>query len=150
VEAYRLIGYENRLLENRDFEDDKKDAGEISIGQNVTALYEIKPAANAIAFRTNPAFTIQFRYKLPDADTSVPLSLKVFDAGFSFEASSESMRFTSSVAAFGMLLRNSKYKGTVTYDQILQWTAGAMTFDPFNRRAAFGNIVRRASLLSGT
>ena len=150
VEAYRLIGYENRLLENRDFEDDKKDAGEISIGQNVTALYEIKPASDAMAFRTNPAFTIQFRYKLPDADTSVPLTLKVFDTGLSFEASSESMRFTSSVAAFGMLLRKSKYKGTVTYDQILQWTAGAMTFDPFNRRAAFANIVRRASQLSGT
>ncbi len=150
VEAYRLIGYENRLLEKEDFEDDKKDAGEISVGQNITALYEIKPATHAIAFRTDPAFTIQFRYKRPDADMSIPLSLQVFDRGVRFEDSSESMRFTSGVAAFGMLLRNSKYRGTVTYDNILQWTSGSMTFDPFQRRASFAEIVRKASRLSGT
>lgn len=145
VGAYRLIGYENRVLENEDFEDDKKDAGEISIGQNITALYEIRPAVNAPAFRMNPSFTIQFRYKQPDADTSIPLTLEVFDQGVLFRESSEHMRFTVSVAGFGMLLRSSKFKGTLTYENILQWSGGAMTFDPYNRRAAFRELVNQAA-----
>lgn len=144
VEAYRLIGYENRVLKREDFEDDEKDAGEISMGQNVTALYEIKPAVHATAFRTNPAFTIKFRYKEPDADTSIPLTLDVFDGGRSFAASSEAMRFTASVAAFSMCLRHSKYKGTLTLENVLDWSAGAMEFDPYRRRAAFREIVSRA------
>jgi Ca-activated chloride channel family protein len=147
VDSYRLIGYENRLLESKDFEDDTKDAGEISIGQNVTALYEINPRADGSAFRTNPAFTIQFRYKLPAQDTSIPLSLRVFDEGRSFMDASESMRFTASVAGFGLLLRHSTYKGSLTYNDVLQWTAGAMTFDPFNRRAAFAELIRMAGNL---
>lgn len=150
VSSYRLIGYENRLLRNEDFEDDKKDAGEISIGQNVTALYEIVPAADVSVFRTNPAFTIQFRYKRPDEDTSIPLTLRVFDEGRSFVQATESMRFTASVAGFGMLLCNSQYKGSLTYDDVLRWTSGAMTFDPFKRRAAFAELVRHAGQLPGS
>ena len=147
VQSYRLIGYENRLLEEEDFEDDKKDAGEISLGQNITALYEIKPAENSSAFRLNPTFTIQFRYKHPDADTSIPLALEIFDDGLTFEQSSEHMRFTASVAGFGLLLRKSQFSGTLTYDNILSWTAGAMTFDPHNRRASFHAVVKKASTL---
>jgi Ca-activated chloride channel family protein len=145
VDSYRLIGYENRLLENEDFEDDEKDAGEISIGQNITALYEIKPATSGPAFRTTPTFKIQFRYKRPDEDVSVPLTLEIFDDGTSFEASSEHMRFTSSVAGFGLLLRNSKYKGSLQYDDVLNWTERALTFDPHHRRAAFREVVKQAA-----
>jgi Ca-activated chloride channel family protein len=150
VTSYRLIGYENRLLQTEDFEDDKKDAGEISLGQNVTALYEIVPSVDGSAFRTNPAFTIQFRYKRPAEDTSIPLNLHVFDEGRSFAEASESMRFTASVAGFCMLLRDSDYKGSLTYDDVLTWTAGAMTFDPFGRRAAFAEIVKRTKQLPGS
>jgi Ca-activated chloride channel family protein len=147
VESYRLIGYENRLLEKDEFEDDKKDAGEVSLGQNITALYEIKPAEGGAALRMNPTFTIQFRYKEPDADTSIPLSLEIFDDGVSFEESSEHMRFTASVAGFGMLLWESKYTGTLTYNDIVDWTGSALTFDPHNRRAAFREVVKKAAQL---
>jgi Ca-activated chloride channel family protein len=150
VASYRLLGYENRLLEDEDFEDDNKDAGEISIGQNVTALYEINPSSGASAFRADPAFTIKFRYKLPAQDTSIPLSLRVFDEGRSFTEASESMRFTASVAGFGMLLRHSTYKGSLSYDEVLKWTTAAMTFDPFGRRAGFAAVVRRAAQLPGS
>src|SRR5690606_38861177 len=144
VEAYRLIGYENRMLQEDDFEDDEEDAGEISIGQNITALYEIKPAEAGVDFRVSPTFTIDFRYKDPDSDVSVPMTLDIFDAGKSFAESSEHMRFTASVAAFGMLLRDSPYKGTATYDDVLQWTQGAMTFDPYKYRSGFCDLVQKA------
>ena len=147
VDSYRLIGYENRVLNDEDFEDDEKDAGEISIGQNITALYEIKPASGGPDFRTAPTFTIQFRYKEPDADISIPLTLEIFDEGTSFEAASEHMRFTASVAGFGLLLRNSNYKGSLSYDKILEWTANTMTYDPFARRAAFRDLVKTAQKL---
>jgi Ca-activated chloride channel homolog len=147
VEAYRLIGYENRLLQEKDFEDDKKDAGEISLGQNVTALYEIKPAS-AQLLRTAPTFTIEFRYKRPNEDVSHPLSLNIFDEGHSFTEASDQMRFTASVAGFGMLLRGSAFKGSTTYANILDWTSGTLSFDPQQRRAEFRNIVKKASQLN--
>ena len=84
VSAYRLIGYENRLLETEDFEDDSKDAGELGANQSVTALYEIVPFDNP-DFRDVPTFTIDFRYKEPNADVSVPLELQIFDEGYAFE-----------------------------------------------------------------
>lgn len=147
VEAYRLIGYENRLLDEEDFEDDKKDAGEISIGQNVTALYEIKPAASGPAYRSNPTFTIDFRYKLPYGNEGIPLSLDIFNEGKSFAEASEHMRFAAAVAGFGMLLRDSPYKGSVTYKDVVKWTEGARSFDPYDRRATFIEVVRQAQAL---
>ncbi|MDB4292199.1 VWA domain-containing protein [Maribacter sp.] len=118
VEAYRLIGYENRLLENEDFEDDTKDAGEIGAGQNITALYEIVPK-NGVDLRSARTFNIDFRYKLPDSDASLPLSLDVFDSGNSFEQSSDFMKFTGSIASFSMLLSDSQFGGTSNYAAIL-------------------------------
>jgi len=120
VKAYRLIGYENRLLNNEDFTDDTKDAGEIGAGQNVTALYEVIPAEQSPASR-GPALNIDFRYKLPDADRSIPLSLAVTDAGESFTRASDRTRFTAAVAAFSLLLLDSEYKGTATYNDVLRW-----------------------------
>jgi Ca-activated chloride channel homolog len=143
VEAYRLIGYENRLLQNSDFEDDKKDAGEISIGQNITALYEIIPRENS-AFRTIPTFTIDFRYKKPAEDVSIPLTLEILDGGNSFADASENMRFTTSVAGFGLLLRNSSYKGTLTFDEVINWATEARTYDPFGHRSEFIELVKKA------
>jgi Ca-activated chloride channel family protein len=129
VEEYRLIGYENRVLEKKDFTDDKKDAGEIGAGQTITALYEIKPKPG-ISFKTQPSFTIKFRYKNPDASSSAPLELEVYDEGKSFEAASENMRFAASLAALGLHLRDSKYKGTVSLEKIKTWAGQATTFDP--------------------
>ena len=143
VESYRLIGYENRVLQNEDFEDDKKDAGEISMGQNITALYEIKPKSNP-AFRQSPTFTIDFRYKMPDEDTSIPLSLKIFDQGNGFKQASENMKFTTSVAGFGMLLRDSKYKGITTYDHILEWIPDNTLEDLHGFKQEFRSLVTTA------
>lgn len=134
VEEYRLIGYENRVLKNSEFEDDKKDAGEIGAGQTVTAIYEIRPKVNA-NFKSVPTFTIHFRYKKPAENTSIPLDLDIYDAGKSFTDASEDMRFAGSMAAFGLYLRGSAYKGTVTLDQIKQWANGARSFDPHGYRA---------------
>ena len=141
VKAYRLIGYENRLLATQDFEDDKKDAGEIGMGQNITALYEIKMAETAPALRSDPVFTIDFRYKEPSKDTSVPLQLSIYDEGKSFLQSSQHTRFTASVAGFVLLLRNSEYKGTLTYQNISEWAAQASSYDPHGWKAEFLKLV---------
>jgi Ca-activated chloride channel homolog len=146
VEEYRLIGYENRLLEDEDFEDDKKDAGEISVGQTVTALYEIKPKEN-VAFRVAPTFTIDFRYKKPEADTSVPLALEIFDNGASFNDASENMRFASGLAAFSMVLRDSPYKGTASFENVVNWLNSASTYDPNSYREQLIGVVKNAATL---
>lgn len=143
VEAYRLIGYENRLLNEEDFEDDAKDAGEISFGQNVTALYEITPKSGPL-LRQHPTFTINFRYKHPDEDVSKPIDLEIFDDGTSFGNATDHMVFTASVAGFAMILRDSKYKGNLTYDQILSWTGNTLHDDPYHFRAEFRQLVQKA------
>ncbi len=143
VLAYRLIGYENKLLSEEDFEDDGVDAGEIGADQNITALYELKPA-NVNNLYT-PSFTIDFRYKEPDTDTSIPLSLDVFDEGASFNESSEHMQFVSSVAAFSMLLTDSEYKGTSTYDDVLNWLYSLDISDNYGFKSEFKELVQKAS-----
>ena len=80
VKSYRLIGYENRVLQNQDFTNDKKDAGDIGAGQTITALYEIEPRPTTLSLRDNPTFTLDFRYKKPDSDISLPLDLEVKDS----------------------------------------------------------------------
>ncbi len=143
VEAYRLIGYENRVLNNEDFEDDTEDAGEIGAGQNITALYEIIPVGN-IQARSEPSFSIDFRYKLPDADTSIPLQLEVTDQGNSFLEASDYTRFTASVAAFGLLLLDSEYKGTTTYPDIRNWLGTVNLPDPHGWKRELDNLVEVA------
>lgn len=129
IEAYRLIGYENRSLSNDDFKDDSKDAGEIGAGQTITAIYEVKPVANA-AFKVQPSFGIQFRYKKSANEASIPLSLDIYDNGNSFSDASEDMRFASSLAALGLYLRGSAFRSTISLSDIKTWASGATTFDP--------------------
>jgi len=145
VKEYRLIGYENRVLANEEFEDDEKDAGEIGAGQSITAFYEIIPVNNSD--RTQPAFSIDFRYKHPDVDVSEALSLEVFDEGKSFSQATPSHRFAASVASFGLLLRDSEYKGDVDYDKILSWANGSKAYDPFGYKNEFIELVERAKNL---
>lgn len=142
VSQYRLIGYENRLLTEEEFEADSTDAGEIGAGQNITALYEIIPA-NA-GMESQPAFTIDFKYKKPGSDISIPLQLGIFDEGKTFSQASEHLRFTASVAAFGMLLRESQFAGTASYDQIIAWANGSKTYDPHGFRQEFLGLVEKA------
>lgn len=142
VEEYRLIGYENRMLQSSDFDDDKKDAGEIGAGQTITALYEIKPRNNP-NFKLFPSFTINFRYKKPNETTSNSLDLDIYDQGNDFEHASENMRFAASLASLGMYMRNSAYKGTTSLDQIRTWAGSAMSFDPNQYRAAHLNLLNK-------
>lgn len=152
VKSYRLIGYENRLLKNEDFKNDKEDAGEINAGQTVTALYEIVPVASTTtpgqaALKTAPTFTINFRYKQPTAVSSQALELQVFDTNREFAFASENMRFAASVAAYGLLLRNSAYKGDATYDKVHAWATASMTYDPYGYRSEFIQLVSKARQL---
>ena len=142
VQQYRLIGYENRLLENEDFEDDTKDAGEMGADQAVTALYELvmRPSGTL----SGAALTVDFRYKLPEANVSRPLQLEVFDELTFFEDASENTRFAAAAAAYGLQLRDSEYKGDATWNDIFKWASNAQNFDPNGYRAEFLNLIQKA------
>ena len=131
VSGYRLIGYENRLLNQEDFNDDKVDAGEIGSGHCVTALYEIIPAqsegtsdsqlkyqAPADVSDSTELLTVSLRYKAPNGNKSTLLTYPVESGRYTRELS-ENLSFAAAVAEFGMVLRNSEYKGNATYDTVL-------------------------------
>ncbi|MGK0314589.1 MAG: Ca-activated chloride channel family protein [Saprospiraceae bacterium] len=130
VEQYRLIGYENRVLNNEDFEDDNKDAGEIGVGQTITALYEIIPANMGIDPLTEQTFSIDFRYKLPNEDASQLITLDVDDELVSFDNSSENTRFAVAVAGLGMILFDSDYKNDLTINDVKEWVDKADIYNP--------------------
>lgn len=144
VKEYRLIGYENRLLEEEDFENDTKDAGEIGADQSITALYEIVPVTTG-DFHSKSTFTINFRYKLPDSDTSIPIDLAIFDTGNSFEQASDYLQLTASIASFSMLMRDSKHKGSTSYKKIENWLETVDLKDEFGYISELKKIVDQAS-----
>lgn len=110
VDAYRLIGYENRKLDDKDFEDDEKDAGEIGASQTITALYEVVlKSTDASAEYAN----FDFRYKFPDSDNSRILNLSIKNKPVGITAGSVETRFAVSVAGFGLIMRESEYKGSL-------------------------------------
>jgi Ca-activated chloride channel homolog len=143
VKEYRLIGYENRVMTNKQFEDNNADAGEIGAGQTITAIYEIVPARSAVN-KTLPAVTIHFRYKNPGEDKNIPLDLPVYDTGNSFASASENMRFAASVAALGLYLRESEYKGKIKLHKIKSWAKDAISFDPNGYRARHMSLLDKA------
>jgi Ca-activated chloride channel homolog len=136
VKSYRLIGYENRLLNDEDFNDDTKDAGEMGSGHNVTALYElvptgsddIRPSVDPLKYQTSALkekgernfsseyLTIKLRYKKPDGRTSMLLEKSVKGYVTDIEDASDNLRFAAAVSEFGMILRNSEFKGNATLD----------------------------------
>ncbi len=143
VAQYRLIGYENRRMSNDDFENDEKDAAEIGAGQSITALYEIIPAEGA-----DPAGKVarfDFRYKKSLSEESIPMGIDVVPAD---AAPSESFSFAAALASYGMILRDSKYKGASNLTLVTELaTAGSKTFDPYGYRAAFLKLVEKTSPL---
>lgn len=170
VAAYRLIGYENRLLAAQDFRDDTKDAGEIGAGHTVTALYELIPAgkgteitpvaASAIPLRyqqtvttatdaaNNELLTLMLRYKQPEGVESKEIQFSLVDMQAEFAGASADFRFSAAVAAFGMLLRNSQWKGTATWSGIEDWATLAVGDDPQGHRGEFLTLVKRAKELA--
>ena len=162
VAAYRLIGYENRILAAEDFNDDAKDAGEIGAGHTVTALYELAPAGQDVgtpgvdalkyqqdkvltdAAGSREVFTLKIRYKEPEGDTSKLLEFPVTDGGLSYAGAPDDYRFAAQVASFGMLLRGSKYKGGATFDSVLELAEEGLGADAHGYRAEFLDLVRKA------
>lgn len=160
VKAYRLIGYENRMLKKEDFNDDTKDAGELGAGHTVTALYEIVPADSSEKFgnvdelkyqkqervnKSNEVMTVKLRYKDPDKETS-ELITKTVNKGAETELKDD-FAFASSVAEFGLLLRNSKFKADASYEHAIQRAKSSMGKDTFGYRQEFISLVEKAKQL---
>ncbi len=166
VQAYRLIGYENRILADEDFNDDQKDAGELGAGHTITALYEIIPVGvdsdflasveplkyqkkvpNSTKANTDDWLTVKFRYKQPAGNKS-----KLIEHTLTGEAAAmtENLQWASAVAGFGMLLRNSEFKGDLTYNQVIAQAKTALGQDEFGYRREFLDLVETASKLQAT
>ena len=166
VQSYRLIGYEKRRLRAQDFNNDRKDAGEVGAGHAVTALYEIVPAeapvtpgVDPLKYQSQPVpetafngemMTVKLRYKEPEASSSQLLTASVKDQRTSWRGTSSDFRFAASVAAFGLVLRDSPYKGGASCDLVLQLAEGARGYDPNGYRSEFINMVSHAHTLNGT
>ena len=175
VSSYRLIGYEKRMLRKEDFNDDKVDAGEIGAGHSVTALYEIVPAGRAETARPagsdhlkyQPApvatssdavgtgngelLTLKMRYKMPEASASeraYEQALTDHPAPDDFASASTDFRFSAAVAGFGLVLKDSSYRGSATLSSVADIAHQSEGSDPAGYRAQFVELVRKARALS--
>jgi len=161
VKAYRLVGYENRVLAKEDFNDDTKDAGELGTGHNVTALYELIPVGSKETFgsvdplkyqntkvkKSNELATVKLRYKKPDEDTSKLLSQAVSMNQIQTGSVSNNFGWASSVAEFGMVLRGSKFKGNATYQSALNHAQAVKGADPYGFRQEMIDLITQAESL---
>lgn len=162
VEGYRLIGYENRMLASEDFNDDKKDAGEIGAGHTVTALYEVVPkggtvpaasSVDALKYQSSSEpvgsgelLTVKLRYKEPTGDESRLLEKPLPAPAQSFDPSDD-FRFAAAVAAFGMKMKGSPHMGDITWDGIRSLAKSALGEDEGSHRAEFLTLVEKAKQL---
>ena len=166
--AYRLIGYEKRIMAKQDFNNDAKDAGEIGAGHTVTALYEVVPPGvqlrgevDPLKYQTSPAspapakatamskelLTLKLRYKAPDGDQSTLMEIPVTDSGARLARASADFKFASAVASFGMVLKDSPFKGTATLDSALELAQEGKGNDTHGYRAEFINLLGKAKAL---
>lgn len=161
VQAYRLIGYENRLLNDEDFKDDTKDAGELGSGHTVTALYEIIPVGVKSKYLknidnlkytkqvtqtyTDEMLTVKFRYKDPDGDVSKLIVKTVKDDNSSIENASEDLKFSAAVALFGMQLRNSEFIDTKKREDVIALAEAGKGNDKDGYRAEFIRLVKSSN-----
>lgn len=162
VKEYKLIGYENRMLANEDFTNDKKDAGEIGAGHTVTALYELVPSDGKVAQslryqsqelnekgKGNELGFLKIRYKDPKVkDTkSVEITEPLVFNKKALKETSTDYRFAASVAEFGILLRDNSNKANATYDQVIELAEGAIGKDPEGYRKEFVRLVKSVKIL---
>ncbi len=163
VKGYRLLGYENRLLADRDFNDDTKDAGEIGAGAGVTALYEIITddaemksigSVDSLKFQkpigvattgSDEWLTVKVRFKAPDGNVSKLTQLDIKDQGITLDKSSDNFRFSAAVASFGMLLKDSKFKGDFSMEKVIAIAKNSLGKDNEGYRAAFIQVVKSAN-----
>ncbi len=167
VKAYRLIGYENRLLRDEDFNDDRKDAGELGSGHSVTALYEIIPVGvesefskidelkylrNKVDVTTSASkeiMTVKFRYKTPTGEVSKLIVHPLLDENIPLNETSENFRWSAAVAGFGMVLRDSEYVREFQYADVLELAKSAKGKDQEGYRIEFINMVKTLNQLAG-
>ncbi|MGV6830540.1 MAG: vWA domain-containing protein [bacterium] len=164
VKGYRLLGYENRALEDEDFNDDNKDAGELGAGHTVTALYEIIPTNSneelrkiddlkyqinkvKLASASNEMLTIKFRYKKPKEDKSILITKTILNEYTKLETTSNNFKFSAAVAGYGLLLRDSKFKGNANYNSIKRLANEAKGEDKNGYRREFISLIETTSLL---
>ncbi len=160
VGAYRLIGYENRLLRAEDFNDDRRDAGEIGAGHSLTVLYELVPAGvpidlpevDPLRYQTTrwsapspDLLTVKLRYKEPQGETSRQLESPLQAARGDFWGASDDFRFAAAVAGFGMLLRDSPHKGEADWGLVLELAESGVGADEAGHRGEFVELVSRAA-----
>lgn len=165
VKSYRLIGYENRMLKSEDFNNDKKDAGELGSGHSVTALYEVIPVGvessfdlvDALKYQpakkqepvqvtksdfSNEILTVKFRYKKPDGDVSKLIVHPLVDQHVALEKTSDNFRWSAAVAAFGMILRESDYVKNYSTSEAIQLAQSAKGKDVEGYRIEFINLMK--------
>lgn len=169
VASYRLIGYEKRILRKEDFNNDKIDAGEIGAGHTVTALYEVVPAGSGatdpassvppvdpLKYGTNRTdttnaspemVTVKLRHKKPEGDVSELTERSFTDNGSKFENAAPDLKFAAAVAEFGMILRDSQYKGNGTLGAVIEWAQEGRGSDAAGYRAGFIEMARKAQTL---
>jgi len=171
VKGYRLVGYENRLLNDEDFNDDKKDAGEMGAGHTVTALYEVIPAGSheslksidALKYQSDPKkvkdtkevkadlsaelMTVKLRYKQPDGNTSTKVEIPVKGKVLDLEETSDNFRFSAAIAEFGLILRNSQYKEDASMEHVIALAKNARGEDEEGYRSEFLKLVRLADTM---
>lgn len=175
VRSYRLIGYENRMLAKEDFNDDTKDAGEIGAGHSVVALYEVvpanlppgtepRPAVDSLKYqapalaperlaeaaKSGEMMTVKLRYKEPDSDLSKLIEMPVKDEGKTLTASSEEYKFSAAVAGFGLLLRDSAYKGALSWETVRRLALDGKGADKLGYRGEFLQLIDKARGLKET
>ena len=170
VASYRLIGYENRLLAKEDFNDDKKDAGELGAGHVVTAFYEVvpvgadsAPGVDPLKYQLGPKesakpqkpandnpewLTVKLRYKLPQADRSAKIEVPFVGAAAPFANASVDFRFAAGVAAAGQMLRGDPSVRALGYPEVIEWTTAAVGADPAGYRREFLDLLRNAAALA--
>jgi Ca-activated chloride channel family protein len=154
VESYRLIGYEDRLLQPQDFGSDASGGMTMGQGQSVTAVYEVvpKPAAASPAAGAKPAtlLTCRVRYREPAANTARMIEIPLSNGSASFDGASADFKFAAAVAEFGMILRDSPHRGTASIGDVVNWAVSAMgkpADDRYGYRAEFIDLVRRTETL---
>lgn len=165
VQAYRLIGYENRRLNDEDFNNDKKDAGELGSGHSVTALYEVIPVGIASSFKPlddlkyrqkekielsgndSDLMTVKLRYKKPDEDESILLDTVIKNESSDLQRTSNNFRWSAAVAGFGMLLRDSDYHNDLNYQAVIDLAKDAKGKDEEGYRAELIKLIQMAELL---
>jgi len=165
------VGYENRLLNDEDFNDDRKDAGEMGAGHTVTALYELIPAGSDEPLKSiDPLkyqsgddrreskttvkqdlsaelMTVKLRYKQPDGNTSTKVEIPVKGKVLEADETSDNFRFSAAVAEFGLILRESEYKAEATLGQVIELAKDARGADEEGIRSEFLRLVRLAGTL---